>query len=348
MTSTSERARVEGTPLVEGDGVTFVWIGDDPPQIVGDWNRWGLHNEPLEFVEESDATWTAHLSLAADAYLEYRFERDGTTIPDPLNRRRAKRGLGADNDSLLMPEGSETTLIRPPRSGRGSIERHEITGSYMVSGGRRTVWLYDPAADEPVPLMVVLDGQDYLRHGRLPAIVDNLIAAGRTEPIAMAMVRSSASSRHVEYAANDATLGFLLNHVIPLATTHLNLIDAGPRGWYAILGASMGGLMALYTGLRAPEVFGRVISQSGAFGTSILHHPLVVDELVDHLINPTVNVWMDCGRYEWLLEANREMYARLRDRGVSVEYREFSGGHNWTAWRNDIAGGLESIFGPAR
>jgi hypothetical protein len=110
MTSIADRALHEGTPLVDGDGVTFVWLGDRPPQIIGDWNRWGLAGEPLSFAGESKEIWTAHPPLARDAYLEYRFVRDGEDILDPLNRHAASPALGADHNSIWMPEASETPL----------------------------------------------------------------------------------------------------------------------------------------------------------------------------------------------------------------------------------------------
>ena len=54
--------------------------------------------------------------------------------------------------------------------------------------------------------------------------------------------------------------------VLPLAAERLRLLDARTLpGAYGVLGVSMGGLMALYLGLRLPQVFGRVLSQSGAF-----------------------------------------------------------------------------------
>ncbi len=283
MTTIADRARQEGTPLVDGDTVTFVWLGDHPPQLVGDWNRWGLEGSPLDLVEESPGTWTARLTLAPDAYLEYRFVRDGQTVPDPLNRRPPVPALGDDHEYLWMPGASETALIRSARGRRGKVTRREVTGTYTIARPRCNVWLYEPPYSGPVPLIVVLDGQDYLRRARLATIVDNLIADGRIEPVALAMVQSAGHARHVEYACNDATVGFLKNHVVPLAASHINLSDPTPGTPYAILGASMGGLMSLYAALRLPGLFGKVISQSGAFGTSILHHPLVVDDLVDHL-----------------------------------------------------------------
>ena len=106
----------------------------------------------------------------------------------------------------------------------------------------------------------------------------------------------------------------------------------------------MGGLTALYAGLRAPAVFGRVLSQSGAFALG--QHDTVVFDLVRHSPVPPLRVWMSAGRYEWLLDCNRRMHRLLEKKGYDVAYHEHNGGHNYPAWRDHLAQGLEALFGP--
>jgi len=129
--------------------------------------------------------------------------------------------------------------------------------------------------------------------------------------------------------------------VLPLARKALKLIDVKKTpGAYGVLGASMGGLIALYSGLRHPEIFGHVISQSGAF-----YQPFVVNDLVQARQAPQLKIWMDAGALEYLLPYNRQMQARLAAKGYAVSYQEYRGGHNYTAWRNEVATGLETLFG---
>jgi enterochelin esterase family protein len=54
---------------------------------------------------------------------------------------------------------------------------------------------------------------------------------------------------------------------------------------------------------------------------------------------------MDAGRLETLLEDNRRIQPILRENGYHVTYHEFTGGHNHTAWRDDLWRGLEAMFG---
>jgi len=56
-------------------------------------------------------------------------------------------------------------------------------------------------------------------------------------------------------------------------------------------------------------------------------------------------VWMDCGRYEWLMESNRRTHRLLAEHGYAATYHEYAAGHNYTAWRDDLARGIAALFG---
>ena len=101
--------------------------------------------------------------------------------------------------------------------------------------------------------------------------------------------------------------------------------------------------MALYTGLRAPEVFGRVLSQSGTFAMG--EHDGVVFDLARHGPVRPLRIWMNAGRYEWLLDCNRRMHELLVEKGYDVVYGEYNGGHNYSSWRDSVGEGLEALFG---
>jgi enterochelin esterase-like enzyme len=130
--------------------------------------------------------------------------------------------------------------------------------------------------------------------------------------------------------------------VITLAQEQLTLKAPGSEP-YGVLGASLGGVIAMYAGMRLPQVFGKVISQSGAFDVS--DFPGVIVDLVRYVPPAGIDIWMDVGRFEWTLEDNRKMFNLLQERKYRVKYHEFSGGHNFTSWRNDIWRGLEALFG---
>src|SRR5262249_8094670 len=178
------------------------------------------------------------------------------------NQRSIRTSLGGRNSYFYMPGGGPTPLIqRVADAPRGRITRHTVEGGIFTAEKKRVVTLYQPPTDAPAPLLVVFDGPDYLRHARLISMVENLMSLGRMRPVALALVKHGGATRFMEYACSDSTLAFLLSVVVPLAHTQLNLVDIRDSpGAYGVLGASMGGLMALYTALRAPETFGHILS----------------------------------------------------------------------------------------
>jgi enterochelin esterase family protein len=339
-----QRARRAGTPLIEGESATFVWRGSRPPGLIGDFNDFD-EDRPVELGESAPGVWSATLTLPREAYVEYAFVRRGTRVPDPLNRRTSPDGFGNRNHYFYMPGARPAPLARRrPHVPAGRVTRHRVETDGYAAGDTREVHLYRPPTGGPWPLVVVFDGSEYLRRARLPAIVDNLIAQNHIRPLALALVAGGGRNRLVEYGCNDATVAFVLDSVLPLARAKLDLMDpdAAP-GSYGVVGASLGGVSALYLALRAPAIFGHVLSQSGAF--SYHGHDHVIFDLVRYLPVAPLRVWLDAGVFENLRPGNERLRELLTARGYPVHYREFPGGHNFVAWRNDVGRGLEWLFG---
>ena len=336
-----QRARSEGTPLIDGDRATFVWEGPAAPVLLGSFAGWDPSRGVGLDAVASDV-WSHSVTLPLDAYVEYAYVLDGERVRDPFNDALVRSGVGPPNHFFRMPQSRPSPYISWRRGvPHGELTRHELA---LGLGKRRVMHVYRPPAGAgPFPLLVVLDGQDYLRRARLPTIVDNLLAAGRMRPVALAMVENARRGRTAEYASNDLMLLPLLDTVLPF-TRRIVELDERP-GAHGVLGSSLGGLFALYAGLRAPDIFGHVLAQSGTYAMG--GRDFVVHDLVRHGPVRQLRLWLDCGTMERLLEGNRRMCALLRERGYVMEYREFNGGHNWTSWLDDVAHGLQWLFGPA-
>jgi enterochelin esterase family protein len=205
----------------------------------------------------------------------------------------------------------------------GTLRRHRVDADYLQDDGERDVYLYKPHTNKPVPLLIVYDGFDYLHRAKLATIVDNLIAEKRIHPIALAFLQNGRSRRSVEYFCSDATIHWLDQEVLPLAREHLRLLDTEEHpGAYAVLGASAGGLMSMYTGFRMPEIFGKVICQSGLFGLD--GRDFAVVDLARYGHAPDLKIWMDIGTLDELLEDNRRMVALLIRSNTTSPYRELA------------------------
>ncbi len=356
MTNAAEllnRAKSEGTPLTEGGIATFVWEGETAPQLMGDFNDWGRgQNGAARLSQVSPKLWTYEAELPADAYIEYVFTNDpdyeNKRVIDPFNRRQTANGLGYTNNFFSMSARPPSLLTEfMSNTPQGEITRHAIYHPMLVGDDRRDVWLYHPPTPQPVPLLVVFDGRDYLRRANITQIVANLIAIQRIQPVALALIHNAEMQRYLEYNATDTVLAQLTELVLPLAYNNLNLLDHDQHpGSWGVMGASMGGQMALYTGLRLPHIFGKVISQAGAFQLNLTDHKSITQLLVDSLPKQPLKLWMDCGTMDWLLPENREMSKLLVERGYDVTYKEQNTGHNYVAWRDLLPEALATVFPP--
>jgi len=346
------RARTAGNPAIEGNEALFIWEGKNAPVLICDVNNWDEKSKPFKRASprllpaSAQTIWHSTLTLPRDAYVEYVFFDPITQMrfTDPLNRHTVSNGLGNRNNFFYMPETMASPfVIRRADVPVGALTSHRVETRWLRDDYERTIYLYRPPVSEKVPLLVVYDGQDYLQRGKLAVMVDNLIADGRIHPIAMAFLPSASRWRNVEYACSDATILWLDQIILPLANENLNLLDTKQYpGAHGVLGASLGGTMSMYTGLRMPDVFGRVLSQSGAF--MIEGRNFAAVDLVRHAQSSNINIWMDVGQLDVLLEDNRKMHTLLSEKGYVVTYREFCAGHNFTAWRDDLWHGLEVLF----
>jgi enterochelin esterase family protein len=333
------------TPIIDGDTATFVWNGPSAPKLMGDFNGWDA-STALELDRVTKTQWARTLQFTRSTYMEYVFVRNGRRVRDPNNPNVTPNGIGHFNHFFYMPDAAPTPWAKPAKGvKRGKVTQHVLESKALTVSSTREMWLYAPASQDPVPLLVVYDGQDYHKRALLNVIADNLIAEKRIQPIAIAFIANGGGpSRMLEYGCSEMTLLLLKHVVLPMVAKQVNLVDLGRQpGAYGVLGASMSGLMALYTGLRMPQVFGKVISQSGAFDLG--DDVMVTTPLVQHGPPLGVHVWMDAGRYEWLREANHRMFYLLQSRGYDVAYRDFDAGHNYPAWRDELPDALMAHFG---
>jgi enterochelin esterase family protein len=139
---------------------------------------------------------------------------------------------------------------------------------------------------------------------------------------------------------------FLTQEVLPWVRQRYQ-VSADPAH-VLVGGASAGGFAAAALALRHPEVFGNVLSQSGAVGWAPPSDR--EDQLLGRQIAATpvlpVRFWLGAGLLEGrLLVSNRHFRTVLQAKGYSYVYREFMGGHDWLCTRATVADGLLALLG---
>ena len=129
-------------------------------------------------------------------------------------------------------------------------------------------------------------------------------------------------------------------------------------------GLSCGGETAAYVAFRHPELFGNVLSQSGAFqhsGEGETGFGVDPQERNDEWLvqqyaaapRLALRFYLEAGLYEHfgqfegptLLEANRHIRDVLRAKGYVFRYSEFPGDHDELYWRGTLADALIYVVG---
>lgn len=343
-----------GSPIVEGTDVTFFWRGEADGVRLRHFVYGLATAQRFTRLPETDL-WYLTLEVPRGSRFEYKIEvtRAGrrTLVRDPLNARMAHDPFGAN--SVCATAGYETPEWSFPdvEARAGTLEETEAPSAHH--GRPQRLVLYRPArfkSTRRYRLLVVFDGEDYLRFAGLKAILDNLVHRYEIPPLVVCLTQSP--DRMSDYAANAGHASWVAGELLPWLEQRLPL--RGRPAERGLMGASMGAVAALYAAWRHPGQFGRLLLQSGSFAFSDLPNevesealaPIVsfVNDLRAAPLRLSERVYVSCGVYEGLIYHNRSLVPRLTDAGMDVRFTEARDGHNWENWRDRLREGLTWLF----
>ena len=342
-------------PIIEGRAVTFVFQGMVHGVFLQHWVKGLEQQQPFHRLHGTDL-WHLTLDLPHNSRIEYKIGVEAHAgraqlIQDPLNPHFARDPYGAN--SVVHTEGYEVPAWTQPDPHARPGEIHEHTLHSAAFGDSRDVKVYVPAryrASRRYPLLIVHDGDDFLRFANLQVVLDNLIHRLEIPPLICALITSP--NRLEEYAANEAHTRFLVDELVPEIASRYSLReDPGSRG---LLGASFGAVAALAAAWQHPGAFQRLCLLSGSFlFTDVGQHEggPAFDRVVE-FINafrrepglPARQVFAACGIYEPMIYYNRSMVPVLLQTGTRLRFVEAGDGHNWENWRDRLREGLSWLF----
>ena len=341
-------------PLVDDGQATFVFHGQADEVHLRHFIFGLPSSQPLRRVKGTDL-WHLTIDLPARSRIEYKFERvrgeQREWLMDSLNPHTAHDPYGAN--SVCHGEGYETPewSLPDPEARQGTIDHASVHSDEY--GAEFAFKLYIPARfrrGRRYPLLIVHDGEDYLRYSSLQAVLDNMIHRLEIPPMIVALIGSQ--QRLEDYAASVKHGNFLAREMLPALEERFPLMRwPGTRG---LMGASFGAVASLATAWRHPGVFGRLLLQSGSFAfADIGHHnrgpvfdPVAkfVNEFREAPGHPAEKIFVSCGMYESLIYENRSLVPLLQSTGMDVRYVEARDGHNWENWRDRLREGLSWLF----
>lgn len=168
---------------------------------------------------------------------------------------------------LSLSTLSSVFIQADPVENKGSLFHCRFPSRILRNS--RDVWVYLPTGyltnGIPYPLLLVFDGQAYVSDLiPTPDILDRMIH-DREVPKVVAVFISSIDqpSRNRELPCHGPFVEFLTQELLPWVHRYYN-VSSDPAST-VLAGSSYGGLAAAYAAWKRPDLFGIVLSQSGAF-----------------------------------------------------------------------------------
>lgn len=343
-------------PIVNNQRATFFYWNDAPTDSIYllHW-VYGLESrQEFKRLPSSNAFWLS-IDLPYTSRVEYKYEiQRGDNrywSRDPHNDTQAFDPFGS-NSVCSMPGYTDPEWAQSDiRARKGKLE--EFTIQSKAFKDERTITVYLPNEYKPkkrYPLLICHDGSDYRKYANMVTVLDNLIHRREVVPLIVAF--TDGINRNPEYGANPRQAQFLVEDVLHSMERKYRLSPGSEnRG---LMGASFGGVSSLFTAWRYPNVFKKLLLQSGSFaftdigdhGRGELWDPVVefVNALREDPSSIDGQIYMSCGVFESLIYYNRTLAPLFRKRGLNIRYVESKDGHNWINWRDRLREGLSWLY----
>lgn len=403
-----KQVTAEGTPLAEpfgSDGkyqlVTFLWRSvHDTRNVFVRGSYLGV-GSPADYsmhqIPNSDV-WYLTVKLPSGARFTYQLSpNDPLTFEDP---RAAQRAATRQADPLnhhplsacppnvskfncssvaeLPGAVPQPWLVPKPGVSEGRLEKKSIKSAIQKID--RPFSVYTPAnykPDGPPNALLILFDGEVLPDDPYPlTTLNNLIAAGKIPPTVAVFVENIPRRRLVDLVTDPEFADFMAKELVPWIRSHYK-VTKDPKQT-VLTGQSAGGLASAYVALRHSEVFGNVLSLSGAFWWSLEHNGGVCGPrcpnsggtggensqdattegnfmVKQFLASPKLQLrfYLAAGTFEFdrdgggggILESTRHLRDVLLAKGYEVHYQQFVGGHDGLSWRGMLADGLIALLG---
>jgi len=333
----------------------------------------------LDLVKQSDGLWTVTTPPLVPGLHYYMLNVDGAEVADLGSQ--AFFGGGKYASAVEVPEpGSTYYSIQPVPHG----QVREVWYDSKVTGTWRHALVYlPPGYDEqtkrryPVLYLQHGGGEDetgWVRQGRANFILDNLIAAGSTQPMIVVMAYGYArragqpipdltgkppGSPERAKAMLDMASAFeadVTEALIPFVDSTFR--TTADRDHRAMAGLSMGGMQTFHVTLRHLDLFSYIGGFSGAGAAQMLagekldartaYNGAFADP--EAFAKKVRLLWLGVGtdEPERMREGIRGLHASLTEAKIPHVYWESPGtDHEWQTWRRDLKDFAPRLFKPA-
>ncbi|MGW7328587.1 alpha/beta hydrolase-fold protein [Streptomyces sp. NPDC054840] len=323
-------------PADGGGWVTlFLWRGSAARIGFESWSR----DVPLRRWDDTDC-WYAEVRMPARLRVTYRFLVDDTAYADPFN----PAGAGADRSVAATPDAPAQPHWSAVGAGADAVlplPRARIRWASERLGGRRTVRVHPAGGGGPVVLL--LDGDDWLYLHPAMTAFDSAVAAGEMPPVTLVFLPTR--DREAEFGCRPELWEAVRDELLPLVAESGVPAD---RERLVVAGQSLGGLSAVYAALEFPDLVSRVACQSASLwwtpdavkSADPLGGPLggsVAARLRERPDLSGLRIAFDVGEHETRMLPHCELVESLAERaGATVRTARSASAHDRAGWRQAL------------
>lgn len=211
----------------------------------------------------------------------------------------------------------------------------------------RQIWVYTPAPisrTQSYPVLLVLDGEVWLKRHHLHLALEQLMDAGLIAPAYIVFIDSGGTEqRWQELGDSESDFGgYLSGQLLNWLKAHY-AISSNPAD-RVVIGQSLGALTVLRTLVAYPQLIGAGISQSASLWQDVLFNEL---NALDAMARPLAGsrAWIEVGSQEWILAPLQpKAVCQLREAGMQVKDMVYNGGHDYACWRINLASALMHLL----
>lgn len=209
----------------------------------------------------------------------------------------------------------------------------------------RQIWVYTPASisrPQSYPVLLVLDGEVWLKRHHLHLALTQLMQAGLIAPAYIVFIDSGGTEQRWQELGDSDFGRYLTGPLLNWLKTHY-AISPKPAD-RVVIGQSLGALTVLRTLVGYPQLIGSGISQSASLWQDVLFSELNALDATQTPLAGT-RAWIEVGSQEWILAPLQpKAVCQLREAGMQVKDMVYNGGHDYACWRINLASALMHLL----
>lgn len=248
-------------------------------------------------------------------------------------------------DEALDADGAAVRFSDTGAVESGSLDAGRLDAVADLDTLGRQIWVYTPALigrTQSWPVLLVLDGEVWLKRHHLHLALAQLMEAGLIAPAYIVFIDSGGTEQRWQELGDSDFGRYLSGPLLNWLKTHY-AISPNPAE-RVVIGQSLGALTVLRTLVAYPQLIGAGISQSASLWQDVLFNELNALDATQTPLAGT-RAWIEVGSQEWILAPLQpKAVHQLRQAGMQVKDMVYNGGHDYACWRINLASALMQLL----